>query len=81
MTRKASCCCGACTIEIQGQPDLNAICHCSNCKKRTGSAFGWSVYFADAQVMRRTGDLRTYELADANPQCRWFYAACSSTLF
>ena len=47
MTRKAHCCCGACSIEVEGEPVLNAICHCSNCKRRTGSAFGWSAYFAD----------------------------------
>ena len=81
MTRKAACCCAACSIEVEGEPDLNALCHCTNCKKRTGSAFGWSAYFADGQVVRRTGDLRIYEIAGPQPQRRWFCAACGSTLF
>jgi hypothetical protein len=81
MTRKATCCCGACSIEVEGEPQLNALCHCANCKKRTGSAFGWSAYFSDDQVLGRNGDFRVYEIAGANPQQRWFCAACGSTLF
>ena len=81
MTRKASCCCGACSIEVEGEPDLNALCHCSNCKRRTGSAFGWSIYFTDDRIMARRGDFRVYEVAAAQPQRRWFCANCGSTLF
>ena len=80
MTRKASCCCGACSVDVRGEPTLNAICHCGNCKRRTGSAFGWSVYFADGQVVGRHGDFGVYDIAGANPQRRWFCAACGSTL-
>ena len=58
MTRKATCCCGACSIEVEGEPDLNALCHCTNCKKRTGSAFGWSAYFADGRIRGRSGSMR-----------------------
>ena len=80
MTRKAHCCCGACSIEAEGEPALNAICHCSNCKRRTGSAFGWSAYFADEQVMARRGNFGVYEIK-ARPQQRWFCTACGTTLF
>ena len=79
MTRKASCCCGACKIEVDGDPVLNAVCHCGNCKRRTGSAFGWSAYFPDARVKAPSGDLRLYELTGGRQQ-RWFCAACGSTL-
>ena len=81
MTRKAVCCCGACSVEVEGDPVLNALCHCGNCKRRTGSAFGWSAYFADERVVARTGDFRVYQIAaSANPQRRWFCAACGTTL-
>jgi hypothetical protein len=80
MTRKAHCCCGACSIEVEGEPVLNALCHCSNCKRRTGSAFGWSAYFADEQVTARTGNFSVYEIT-AKPQRRSFCAACGTTLF
>ncbi|HEY4170583.1 MAG TPA: GFA family protein [Reyranella sp.] len=76
----ARCCCGACSIEVEGAPLLNAICHCDNCKRRTGSAFGWSTYFADEQVANRSGELRCYEIGDSR-QRRWFCAACGTTLY
>ncbi|MFZ1989078.1 MAG: GFA family protein [Alphaproteobacteria bacterium] len=79
MTRKAVCCCGTCSIEVAGEPTINAICHCSNCKQRTGSAFGWSAYFADEQVVAKLGDLRLYAIEDR--QQRHFCARCGTTLF
>jgi hypothetical protein len=76
----ARCCCGACSIEVEGAPLMNAICHCDNCKRRTGSAFGWSVYVADEQVIGRSGELCCYEIP-AREQRRWFCAACGTTLY
>jgi hypothetical protein len=76
----ARCCCGACSIEVEGAPLMNAICHCGNCKRRTGSAFGWSTYFADEQVVSRSGDVRCYEIGDRRQQ-RFFCAACGTTLY
>jgi hypothetical protein len=75
----ARCCCGACAIEVAGAPMMNAICHCDNCKRRAGSAFGWSTYFADEQVVSRSGELRCYEIE--NRQQRWFCATCGTTLY
>lgn len=79
MTRTANCCCGQCSIEVEGEPALNAICHCRNCKRRTGSAFGWSSYFADAQVRRKSGKFELYRIRDE--QQRWFCPQCGTTLF
>lgn len=76
----ARCCCGACTIEVAGAPVMNAICHCDNCKRRTGSAFGWSVYVVDEQVIGQSGALGCYEIP-AREQRRWFCTVCGTTLF
>ena len=67
MTRTARCCCEACELVVEGEPVLNAICHCDNCKRRTGSAFGWSAYFPDAQVVVQTGKFGVYETSGATP--------------
>lgn len=40
MTRKASCCRGARTGEVEGDPVVNTLCHCSNCEQPIGSAGG-----------------------------------------
>jgi hypothetical protein len=79
--RIARCCCGACTIEVSGEPALNALCHCSSCKTRTGSAFGWSAYFPDAQVVAKRGELKTYAKSGDAGYERSFCAACGTTLF
>ena len=81
MTRKAVCCCGRCSVEVDGEPTSNGICHCRNCKKRTGTAFGWSAYFADTQIVSKTGDFKTYEIAGQNASTRSFCANCGTTLF
>ncbi len=80
MTRKARCCCGACSIEVEGEPLLNAVYHCGNCKRRIGSAFGWSAYFADERVTARTGNFGVYDIDGGNRQRRWFCAICGTTL-
>ncbi|MEM7151598.1 MAG: GFA family protein [Myxococcota bacterium] len=38
MRRKGSCLCGALTYEIEGEIDGVWICHCSNCRKASGSS-------------------------------------------
>jgi hypothetical protein len=45
-------------------------------------SFGWSAYFADVQIVGRSGELYVYEIAGAGRlQRRWFCAACGTTLF
>lgn len=64
-----------------GDPALNAICHCSSCKRRTGSAFGWSAYFPDENVVAKSGDFRVYAKAGDKGYERYFCARCGTTLY
>jgi hypothetical protein len=34
------CCCGALRAEVTGEPPRVGVCHCMECQRRTGSAFG-----------------------------------------
>jgi hypothetical protein len=81
MVRKATCCCGKCSIEVDGEPALNAVCHCNSCKRRTGSAFGWSAYFTDDRVLQKVGDLKAYAVPGEVPATRYFCSHCGSTLY
>lgn len=81
MTRVANCACRQCAITVTGDPSINAVCHCDDCKRRTGSAFGWSAYFADHQIVEKTGVLTLYRVPGTTSQQRWFCAQCGSTLF
>lgn len=38
-TRNASCRCGRLRATVNGEPVRVSVCHCLNCKKRSGSAF------------------------------------------
>jgi hypothetical protein len=79
--RVAKCCCGDCAIEVAGEPTLNGICHCDSCKRRTGSAFGWSAYFTDAAVVATSGELRVYARDGDAGYNRFFCARCGTTLY
>ena len=80
MSRTARCCCGAFSIEVSGEPTLNAVCHCDSCKRRTGSAFGWSAYFRDEDIGVRTGELAVYTFKGPPEGRRWFCPTCGSTV-
>lgn len=80
-TRTARCCCGDCSIEVSGEPTLNAICNCSSCKRRTGSAFGWSSYFPDAQVVGKRGVFEIYAKEGDMGYSRAFCSRCGTTLY
>jgi hypothetical protein len=79
MVLKAVCCCGSSSIEVSGEPTLNAVCHCDNCKRRTGSAFGWQAYFQDTQIVAVEGEFSQYRIR--TEQERSFCARCGTTLF
>jgi hypothetical protein len=79
--RQASCCCGDAIIGVEGDAEIHGICHCDDCRRRTGSAFGWSAYFRDDQIVRKAGTMLRYTIAGNEPQERHFCARCGSTLF
>jgi len=82
VVRTATCCCGQASIEVEGEPKIHLVCHCDNCKKRTGSAFGISAYFVDTQVKRKMGKTEIYEINTATTQQqRHFCKYCGTTLY
>lgn len=82
--RTAVCACGEASITVNAQPMLHGVCHCTNCKRRTGSAFGISAYFDRAAVEGRSGETRVCSFrhtAMNHDQERHFCARCGTTLF
>ena len=80
----ATCACGNTTISVKGQPTLHSVCHCTNCKRRTGSAFGVSAYFEKSAVIDRQGQTCVYafhHVAQNHDQERHFCPSCGTTLF
>jgi hypothetical protein len=50
MSRSASCRCGQLRATTTGEPVRVSVCHCLNCKKRSGSAFAVQARWPSAQV-------------------------------
>ena len=48
--RTASCRCGRLRATVTGEPVRVSVCHCLNCKKRSGSAFAVQARWPKAQV-------------------------------
>jgi hypothetical protein len=80
----ATCACGDATITVRGRPTIYGVCHCTNCRRRSGSAFGISSYFPKENVVSSAGEMRTYAFHFAqrdHDQVRSFCARCGTTLF
>jgi hypothetical protein len=61
---------------------LSGVCHCDDCKKRTGSAFGFSAYFPQKEVQAVIGEFVSYKVnAAAGRQERHFCERCGTTLY
>jgi len=56
----ASCACGALRIAASGEPDVVSICNCTQCQRRTGSAFGVGVYYPRERVRTLAGVYKTF---------------------
>ncbi|MFM5884379.1 MAG: GFA family protein [Novosphingobium sp.] len=77
----ARCSCGQLSLNVEGAPVLNALCHCSDCRRRTGSAFGWQTYFIEAQVGVQSGEAIARSVPVSEPQTRYFCGQCGTTLW
>jgi hypothetical protein len=80
--RTGSCACGAVRYEALGEPRRLSVCHCKDCQRRTGSAFGIACYFPREQVRLLGGATRTFERS--SEAGRWvrlqFCETCGTTV-
>jgi hypothetical protein len=80
----ATCACGQASITVNARPTTLGVCHCTNCKRRTGSAFGVSAYFDKEAVMARNGEMQIYGFRNAkqsHDQQRHFCTRGGTTLY
>jgi hypothetical protein len=59
--RMAECSCGAVKAACEGEPVRVSVCHCINCKRRSGSAFAVQARWPADQVTL-TGGTREWQL-------------------
>lgn len=80
--KTASCACGTLTVTVATPPHHVHICACTECQRKTGSAFSYNSFFADTAVTI-SGEHRAWRgPSDAG---RWnevhFCPTCGSTVF
>ena len=82
MTRIASCSCGQLRIRCDGEPTKVSLCHCLECQRRTGSAFGIAAFFSVASA-EIAGMSSTYQRVSDNgfPVILHFCGTCGSTVY
>lgn len=71
--RHGGCLCGAVRYSVRGEPFVADLCHCTTCRKLTGSAFSMTANWRLSEFSL-TGEVRTFAR-------RSFCPACGSRLF
>jgi hypothetical protein len=81
-TREGTCSCGQLRVSCRGEPVRISICHCLDCQKRTGSAFGYQVRFPTDRVTV-AGEVKEFErLGDSGQTLTFrFCPRCGSTVY
>jgi len=80
-TTTGGCLCGAVKYEISGEFDGFFLCHCSRCRKDTGSAHAANLFSSTAALTWLTGQeaIKTYRVPETRHQ-RSFCTECGSAL-
>ncbi|WP_172292961.1 GFA family protein [Pseudoruegeria sp. HB172150] len=67
---RGSCQCGAVRFEIEGEFERFFLCHCSRCRKGSGSSHGAKLFSSTARLTWLSGEdhLRTYRIPAARHQ-------------
>jgi hypothetical protein len=81
-TRTASCRCGQLKATVTGDPVRVSVCHCLNCKKRSGSAFAVQARWPKAQA-EIEGQSKTFVIvADSGNKATFhFCPECGSDVY
>ncbi len=78
---KGSCLCGGVRYEIDGEITRIGLCHCSMCRKASGTAFAANAPVSQEHFHIVTGEdlLRSYASSEAKQ--RWFCSNCGSPIY
>ncbi|MCU0755308.1 MAG: GFA family protein [Xanthomonadales bacterium] len=76
-----SCLCGTVTLEVAGGIHAIIHCHCSKCRKSSGTAFATNGFVSAAAFRITSGSsaIRAYEMAEGRK--RHFCGECGSPIF
>jgi hypothetical protein len=81
--RQGGCQCGAVRYEVAGEPIVIGVCHCTECQRQSGSAFGMSLIVQKEAFRLLRGRVKTFSRkADSgrNAICA-FCSACGVRIY
>ena len=81
-TLKGSCLCGALQFVVTGEPSRFYHCHCSRCRKSTGTGHASNLFVTNGELAW-TGDkalIKTFKLPQAQRFTRTFCSRCGGPL-
>jgi len=80
--RTATCRCGQLRATVTGEPVRVSVCHCLNCKKRSGSAFAVQARWPSAQVQIDGASQTFVKVADSGNRATFhFCPKCGSDVY
>jgi hypothetical protein len=73
-----SCLCGAVSFEVEAPTSKFVHCHCSRCRKATGTAFASNIYVEPFQLTWKSGRdaIERYDHVAARSFAKWFCRNC-----
>ncbi|MHB1512746.1 MAG: GFA family protein [Acidiferrobacter sp.] len=80
LTLKGSCLCGAVKYEVTGDPQRFYHCHCSRCRKSSGTGHATNILMTQATLAFSHGEprLKRFKLPGAERFSRQFCTECGS---
>ena len=81
-TLKGSCLCGAVKYEVTGEPKRFYDCHCSRCRKATGTGHASNLFLQPAALKWLSGEAQVvaFKLPEAKRFTNTFCATCGGRL-
>lgn len=79
--RKGQCHCGTVRFEFDGEPSEVSYCHCSLCRKMSGSAFGTYIEVANKDFRILSGEDRLARYNLTGRMSKRFCEVCGTTLY
>jgi hypothetical protein len=81
-TLKGSCLCGAVKYEVTGEPKRFYHCHCSRCRKATGTGHASNLFLQPAALQWLSGEAKViaFKVPEAMRFTNTFCATCGGRL-
>ena len=81
-TLRGSCLCGAVQFEISGETKRFYHCHCSRCRKATGTGHATNLFIQPGSLVWLRGEelMKLYKVPEAKLFSRQFCTLCGSPL-